>query len=106
MQYSRQVEDSLAFQHNGKLQDVLQRRCDVNPARTVQDGSGGRVGLTASVVGSRKCVVPACVQHGAAHVELHAHRDRPGHGCCWPHDPREGSFRACCWARSMLVDGV
>ena len=95
MQYSRQVEDSLAFQHNGKLQKVLQQRCDVNPARTVQDGSGGRVGLTASVVGSRKCVMRACVQHRTAHVALHAHQDRPGHHTGW-------LFLAPCPARGIL----
>jgi hypothetical protein len=52
-QYSRQVEDTLAYQRNGKLQSVLKRRRDMSPARP---GHEDRVGLTASVVGSRKCV--------------------------------------------------
>ena len=52
-QYSRQVEDTLAYQRNGKLQSVLKRRRDISPARP---GHEDRVGLTASVVGSRKCV--------------------------------------------------
>ena len=53
VQHSRHVEDTLAFQRNGKLQSVLQRRRDVNP-RPGQQVAGNRVGMSSSVVGSRK----------------------------------------------------
>jgi hypothetical protein len=53
VQHSRHVEDTLAFQRNGKLQSVLKRRRDVNP-KPGQQVAGNRVGLSSSVVGSRK----------------------------------------------------
>jgi hypothetical protein len=54
VQYSRQVEDTLHFQRSNKLQKVLTRRRDMNPARPGHEDAGNRVALTASVVGSRK----------------------------------------------------
>ena len=53
VQHSRNVEDTMQYQRTGKLQSVLKRRRDLNP-RPDQAVAGSRVGLTASVVGSRK----------------------------------------------------